>query len=197
MSSADSGHNAEDRPDHPLDLDELLVRVAHGDLEAFGPVYDVTSGHVMGLACKILRDPAQAEEVTQDVLVEVWRTAGRYRPDRGSAMTWVMVLAHRRAVDRVRSDQARTDRERKAALRDQETPYDEVTEQVESKLERQRVRRCLSALTEAQRESLTLAYYDGLTCKEVAQSLSLPLGTVKTRLRDGLIRLRDCLGGGS
>ncbi|MFI1396240.1 ECF RNA polymerase sigma factor SigK [Streptomyces sp. NPDC020681] len=171
-----------------------MVRAGRGDREAFGSVYDVVSGPVMGLVRRVLRDPAQSEEVTQDVLVETWRIAARFRPDRGSAMTWVMVLAHRRAVDRVRSDQARSDREQKAALLDVTTPFDEVTEEVETRLEREQVRRCLRMLTDIQRESVTLAYYQGLTHKEVAQSLELPLGTVKTRLRDGLIRLRDCLG---
>ncbi|MCP3819719.1 ECF RNA polymerase sigma factor SigK [Streptomyces sp. A3M-1-3] len=172
-----------------------MARVASGDRDAFGPVYDAVSGPVMGLVSRILRDPAQAEEVTQDVLVEVWRTSGRFRRERGKAMTWVMVLAHRRAVDRVRSTQALRDREQRAALLEQTTPFDEVTEQVEARLERQEVRRCLRTLTEIQRESVALAYYQGLTYREVARSLSLPLGTVKTRLRDGLIRLRDCLGG--
>ncbi|WP_455359886.1 ECF RNA polymerase sigma factor SigK [Streptomyces sp. SYSU K21746] len=174
-----------------------MDRVAQGDRDAFTPLYDAVSGPVMGLVSRILRDPAQAEEVTQDVLVEVWRTSGRFRRERGRALTWVMVLAHRRAVDRVRSTQALRDREERAALLDRTTPFDDVTEQVETRLEQQEVRRCLRTLTEIQREAVALAYYRGLTYREVARSLSLPLGTVKTRLRDGLIRLRDCLGGGS
>jgi RNA polymerase sigma-70 factor, ECF subfamily len=132
--------------------------------------------------------------VTQEVLIEVWRTAARFQPSRGSAMTWILTLAHRRAVDRVRSAQAATDRERRAALLEQTPAYDEVTEQVEARLEREQVRRCLRGLTELQRQSVTLAYYRGLAYREVAELLAVPLGTVKTRLRDGLIRLRDCLG---
>ncbi|MEU7579811.1 sigma-70 family RNA polymerase sigma factor [Streptomyces sp. NPDC041068] len=172
----------------------LLTEVARGDQGSFSRVYDAVSGPVLGLVRSVLRDPAQSEEVAQEVLIEVWRTAARFRPDKGSAMTWVMTLAHRRAVDRVRSAQARAEREHKAALLDRTPAYDDVTEQVEARLERQRVRRCLRALTELQREAVTLAYYRGLTYREVAQLLTLPLGTVKTRLRDGLIRLRDCLG---
>ncbi|NBE55065.1 sigma-70 family RNA polymerase sigma factor [Streptomyces sp. YC537] len=126
--------------------------------------------------------------------IEVWRKAARFRPDRGSAMTWVLTLAHHRAVDRVRAARAGVEREHRAALLDRMPAYDEVTEQVEARLEQQRVRRCLGALTQLQREAVTLAYYRGLTYREVAQLLTLPLGTVKTRLRDGLIRLRDCLG---
>ncbi|MGP3982293.1 sigma-70 family RNA polymerase sigma factor [Streptomyces sp. KR80] len=176
------------------DLQELLGMVARGDQEAFSRLYDAVAGPVLGLVRGVLRDPAQSEEVAQEVLVEVWRTAARFRPDRGSAMTWVLTLAHRRAVDRVRAAQATTDREHRAALLAQTPAFDEVTEQVEARLEREQVRRCIRTLTELQRQSVTLAYYRGLTYREVAELLSLPLGTVKTRLRDGLIRLRDCLG---
>ncbi|MEV1055337.1 ECF RNA polymerase sigma factor SigK [Streptomyces sp. NPDC049887] len=176
-----------------LGLDELMVLVGRGDQGAFVPVYEAVSGPVLGLVRRVLRDPAQSEEVTQDVLVEVWRTAGRFRPDQGSALTWVLTLAHRRAVDRVRSSQARTERERRVALLESVPPFDDVVEQVESGLEQQQVRRCLQSLTELQRESVVLAYYHGLTYREVAEYLSQPLGTVKARMRDGLMRLRDCL----
>ncbi|MFF3763222.1 sigma-70 family RNA polymerase sigma factor [Streptomyces sp. NPDC001922] len=176
------------------DLEELLVMVARGDQEAFSRVYDAVCGPVLGVVRGVLRDPAQSEEVAQEVMVEVWRTAARFRSDRGSAMTWVLTLAHRRAVDRVRAAQAATDREHRAALLDRTPAFDEVTEQVEARLEREQVRRCMRTLTELQRQSVTLAYYRGHTYREVAELLSLPLGTVKTRLRDGLIRLRDCLG---
>lgn len=176
------------------DLPELMGLIARGDSDAFSQVYDWISGPVLGLVRSVLRDPAQAEEVTQEVLVEVWRRAAHFQPDKGSAMGWVMTLAHRRAVDRVRSAQAATDREQRAALLDRTPAFDEVTEQVEARLEREQVRRCLKTLTELQRQSVTLAYYRGLTYREVAELLALPLGTVKTRLRDGLIRLRDCLG---
>ncbi|MEU6849538.1 sigma-70 family RNA polymerase sigma factor [Actinacidiphila alni] len=176
------------------DLQELLVAVARGDEAAFARIYDAVAGPVLGLVRSVLRDPAQSEEVTQEVLVEVWQTATRFQASRGSAMTWVLTLAHRRAVDRVRSAQASADREHKAALLDRTPAFDEVAEQVESRLEREQVRRCMRTLTELQRQSVTLAYYQGLTYREVAELLAAPLGTVKTRLRDGLIRLRDCLG---
>ncbi|MEV0440821.1 sigma-70 family RNA polymerase sigma factor [Streptomyces spectabilis] len=176
------------------DLQELMARVARGDQQAFSSLYDAVTAPVLGVVRGVLRDHAQSEEVTQEVLVEVWRTAPRYREDRGTAMNWVLTLAHRRAVDRVRSVEAATAREQKAALLTHTPEYDEVSEQVETRLEREQVRRCLRALTEVQRQSVTLAYYRGLTYRQVAELLSLPLGTVKTRLRDGLIRLRDCLG---
>ncbi|MGC4950411.1 sigma-70 family RNA polymerase sigma factor [Streptomyces sp. DT224] len=176
------------------DLQELMVLVARGDQNAFAQVYDAVSGPVLGLVRGVLRDPAQSEEVAQEVWVDVWRTASRFQPARGSAMNWVLTLAHRRAVDRVRSAQASAAREHKAALLDRTPAFDEVTEQVETRLEREQVRRCMRTLSELQRESVTLAYYRGLTYREVAELLAVPLGTIKTRLRDGLIRMRDCLG---
>ncbi|MFI5631771.1 sigma-70 family RNA polymerase sigma factor [Streptomyces sp. NPDC051664] len=176
------------------DLQELLELVARGDQDAFARVYDTVCGPVLGLVRSVLRDPAQSEEVAQEVLVEVWRTAPRFQASRGSAMNWVLTLAHHRAVDRVRSVEATTAREHRAALLDRTPEFDEVTEQVESRLEREQVHRCLRTLTELQRQSVNLAYYRGLTYREVAELLSVPLGTIKTRLRDGLIRLRDCLG---
>ncbi|MEV4946475.1 ECF RNA polymerase sigma factor SigK [Streptomyces sp. NPDC053755] len=178
----------------PADLPELMARVARGDQEAFAGVFDAVSAPVLGVVRAVLRDPAQSEEVTQEVMVDIWRTAARYRPDRGSVMNWALTLAHRRAVDRVRSEQAATDRARRVALLEHTPAYDEVAEEVENRLDRERVRRCLRGLTERQRQSVTLAYYRGLTYREVAELMGLPLGTVKTRMRDGLIRLRDCLG---
>ncbi|MCQ9132249.1 MULTISPECIES: sigma-70 family RNA polymerase sigma factor [Streptomyces] len=181
-------------PSAEPDLEELMARVALGDEKAFASVYDTVVNSVLGVVRAVLRDEAQSEEVAQEVLVEVWRTAPRYRSDRGSAINWILTLAHRRAVDRVRSAEAAAARDHKAALLDHTPEYDHVTEQVEARLEREQVRRCLRTLTEIQRQAVTLAYYRGLTYPQVADALKLPLGTVKTRLRDGLIRLRDCLG---
>jgi len=174
--------------------DELLALVARGDEAAFERLYDVVSGSVFGLIRRVVRDQAQSEEVFQEVMLEVWRTATRFDPDRCSANTWILTLTHRRAVDRVRSAQAATHREDRAARLDPGRPFDEVSEQVDGRLEQRQVRRCLSFLTELQRESVLLAYYQGYSYPEVASLLSIPLGTVKTRMRDGLIRLRDCMG---
>ncbi|WP_433324525.1 ECF RNA polymerase sigma factor SigK [Spirillospora sp. CA-294931] len=176
----------------PPDLAALLDRVARGDQDAFEQVYARLSGPVYGLALRVVRDSAQAEEVAQEVLVELWRKASHYRPSKGSASAWAMTLAHRRAVDRVRSAQAGRDRE--ARVSPPEPDYDEVSEQVHARLEHQQVRRCLAGLTETQRESITLAYYGGYTYREVAELLGVGLAAIKTRMRDGLIRLRDCLG---
>jgi RNA polymerase sigma-70 factor, ECF subfamily len=173
-------------------LGALLGRVARGDQDAYAAVYDRTAGQVLGLVRSIVRDPAQSEEVTQEVLLDVWRSASRFDAGLGSAAAWVMTLAHRRAVDRVRSEQKAAERELRAAS--SAVAYDEVAEAVEARLDRERVRRCLGSLTELQRESVTLAYYGGYTYREVAGLLGVAIGTVKTRMRDGLIRLRDCLG---
>ncbi len=173
-------------------LDDLISAVALGDERAYEALYDRSCGWVLGTVRRVLRDPAQAEEVMQEVLLEIWRSASRFDPAQGSAVAWVMTIAHRRAVDRVRSERSHATREQRAATA--VIDYDDVTEAVQASLDRERVRRCLGSLTELQRECVGLAYYSGYTYREVAELLSLPPGTVKTRMRDGLIRLRDCLG---
>jgi RNA polymerase sigma-70 factor (ECF subfamily) len=177
-------------------LEGLLALVAGGDEQAFAELYGRVAPAVFGLVARVVRDPAQAEEVTQEVFVELWRTASRFDPARGTARSWVMTCAHRRAVDRVRSAERAARRDDLAGRRDQGRPYDEVVEQVETGLERERVRRGLAALTDLQREAVVLAYYGGYTHRQIAELLGVPSGTVKTRLRDGLLRLRDHLGVG-
>ncbi|MEV6201469.1 ECF RNA polymerase sigma factor SigK [Streptomyces sp. NPDC051771] len=176
------------------DLADVMREVARGDKQAFSTLYDALAPLVFGVVLRVVRDRSQSEEVTQEVMIELWCQAARYEPTAGSVTTWAATIAHRRAVDRVRSAQASSDREHAQAARDHTTPFDEVAEQVETRLESERVRRCLRGLTEIQREAVTLAYYQGLTYREVAQSLQTPLPTIKTRMRDGLIRLRDCMG---
>ncbi|WP_051084820.1 sigma-70 family RNA polymerase sigma factor [Kribbella catacumbae] len=173
---------------------DLMARVARGDADAFAQLYDLMAPRVYGLIRRVLRNPAQSEEVTQEVMVEVWRTATRYDADRGSLTSWILTMAHRRAIDRVRSEQSSTDREQAVAAASSITEYDEVAEAVTTNLEVEQVRHCLSSLTELQRESVTLAYYGGYSYREVAELLDAKLATIKARMRDGLIRLRDCLG---
>ena len=174
-------------------LSDLLVQVACGDENAFAGLYDRMVAPVHGLARRVVRDPARAEEITQEVFLQVWRTASRFQPERGSARSWLLTLAHRRAVDVVRHDQASTNREARydwGGGRDTDVVDDEVT----MRLEHEQVRRCLGSLTELQREAVTLAYYGGYTYGEVSSLLAVNPATIKTRMRDGLIRLRDCLG---
>ena len=176
------------------DLAALLAEVAKGDQAAFEAVYDRVAAPVFGTVRSVVRDPSLSEEVTQEVFVEVWRAASRFDAGKGSPMAWVATIAHRRAEDRVRSEQRAAERHRRAAS--SLIAYDDVAETVEDNLDRERVRRCLRTLTDLQREAVTLAYYGGYTYREVANLLRVPAGTVNTRMRDGLIRLRDCLGVG-
>jgi RNA polymerase sigma-70 factor, ECF subfamily len=192
MCAARSEQEPAERAD--ADLDTLLTHVAKGDQAAFEALYDQLAASVYGLIRKVLRNPSQAEEVTQEVLLEVWRSASRFDPARGSAATWVLTIAHRRAIDRVRAEEAATAREQRSA----QVPaaIDEVAETVEASMDAERLRRCLTGLTELQRESITLAYYGGYSYAQVAALLDTALGTIKTRIRDGLTRLRACLGVG-
>ena len=181
----------EPAPEYEPDLAAQLVLVSRGDHRAFELVYGELAGPVYGVVRQVLRDPAQSEEVAQEVLLEIWRTASRFDPARGSAAAWALTIAHRRAVDRVRSENASSRREQKAA--EPEPAEDDVAETVAATLERQRVRRCMGGLTELQRESIKLAYYSGYSYPQVAKLLGVALSTVKTRIRDGLIRMRDCM----
>jgi RNA polymerase sigma-70 factor (ECF subfamily) len=173
--------------------DALLNRVARGDEKAFAALYDALAPAVLGLVRRVLRDPARSEEVAQEVFLQVWQQAHRYDADLGRGKTWVLTLAHRRAVDAVRRDQAAADRDQRYD-RARTPEHDEVVEEVTTRLEHEQVRRCLGSLTELQRQAVDLAYYRGYTYAEVASLLEANPATVKTRMRDGLIRLRDCLG---
>lgn len=174
------------------ELRALLSQVARGDMEAFEAVCHQIGAPVFGTVRAVVRDLPQSEEVVQEVLVEVWRCASRFDADRGSAMAWITTIAHRRAVDRVRSERRSAERELRAASH--AIAYDDVAETAEANLEAERVRRCLGSLTDLQRQAVTLAYYGGYTYRQVAALLGVAAGTVSTRMRDGLIRLRDCLG---
>jgi RNA polymerase sigma-70 factor (ECF subfamily) len=183
-----------DVPDPAASPEALLARVARGDERAFELLYDSLVGTVHGLVLQVVRSPAHAEEVTQEVFVEAWRTAARFDAGRGSVRAWITTMARRRAIDRVRAAQASTDRDVRVGASSLERDVDVTSDAVEVRLEQQQVRRCMGGLTDLQREAVTLAFYRGHTHREVSGLLDVPLGTVKTRLRDGLIRLRDCLG---
>ncbi len=180
--------------DKPATKETLLAQIAGGDQAAFGALYDEISPRVFGLIRRLLVDPAQSEEVTQEVFLEIWQNASRYEPSKGGASTWILTMAHRRAVDRIRSSQSGRDRDVRIGIRDYVSDYDNVADTVETTIEHERVKEAMSQLTELQRQAVTLAYYGGFSHSEVAAMLSVPIGTVKTRLRDGMIRLRDELG---
>jgi RNA polymerase sigma-70 factor (ECF subfamily) len=177
-------------------LADLLRRSGRGDQAAFAELYDATARRALWLAVRVVRDPAQAEEVTQEAYLEVWRKSTRFDPARGSALSWVLTIVHRKAVDRVRSAEASTRRDRDYHQQNQPVDHDSTAEAAEASLEARRVRGALAHLTEVQREALELAYFGGYTHTEVATMLDLPVGTAKTRIRDGLIRLRDAMGVG-
>jgi RNA polymerase sigma-70 factor (ECF subfamily) len=173
---------------------ELLARVGRGDRQAFSALYDEMAPRVLGLVTRLLRDPAQSEEVTQEIFLEIWRTSSRFDPNKGGASTWILTMTHRRAVDRVRASQASRDRDVKVGIRDLDADYDHVAESVEVRIEHERVEKAMARLTDMQRQAITLSYYGGYSNSEVAEILSVPIGTIKTRIRDGMIRLRDEMG---
>ena len=175
-------------------LTDLLSRIARQDRTAFALFYEQTSKRVYGLARRVLIDPELSEDATQEVYLQVWNTADRFNPSLGSPMAWLMTLAHRRAVDKVRSEQSATDREARYGAATQTVDHDDVVDTVTQRLEAESVVRCLDTLTATQQESVKLAYYGGLTYREVAERLGVAVPTIKSRIRDGLLRLKTCLG---
>lgn len=184
--------------DTPADLSKrlagLLARIAGGDQAAFAEFYQLTSRRVFGMARRVLIDPELSEDSTQEVFLQVWQNAAKFNPEAGSPLSWLMTISHRRAVDKVRSSQSATDREAKYGASSQDVDHDSVSAEVDSRLEAEAVVRCLETLTDTQQESVRLAYYGGLTYREVAEKLNAAVPTIKSRIRDGLIRLKTCLG---
>jgi RNA polymerase sigma-70 factor, ECF subfamily len=176
------------------DLAALLRQVALRDVDAFATFYDLTRARVFGLVTRVLRDPGYSEETTQDIYLQVWRSAANYDPKAGSPLAWLLTVAHRRAVDRVRSEQAAGQRESRYGAANVEPPSDQVADAVILRDERRQVTDCLDSLTDVQRECIQLAYYDGLTYVQVSDRLSANLATIKSRMRDGIRGLRKCLG---
>ncbi len=179
-------------------LDELMRRVGTGDGDALAEVYDVTASRAFGLALRVVRNRSLAEDVTQDAYLEIWRKSGSFDPTRGTAMGWILMLVHGKAVNCVRSAQARSNRDEAYAREDLQaertTSQDPTGDQVLAASEGMRVRLALAQLTVVQRQSIELAYFDAYTCTEIARITQVPLGTAKSRMRDGLIRLRDLMG---
>lgn len=171
------------------------MTAASGDQLSFAALYDATAPRVFGMVLRVLRDRAHAEEVTQEVFLQVWRTASSFDPSRGSALAWLLTLAHRRAVDRVRSVSAQSNRDVVYESLHTETPFDSTAESAQGRMEATEVRAALGTLSPIQRDAVELAFLDGLSHQEVSVRLGVPLGTAKTRIRDGLRRMRDELGG--
>ncbi|MEE2570693.1 ECF RNA polymerase sigma factor SigK [Pseudarthrobacter sp. J64] len=174
-------------------LGALLGQIAGGDRAAFAEFYRLTSRRVFGMARRVLIDPELSEDATQEVYLQVWQNASTFNPATGSPLAWLTTISHRRAVDKVRSAQSATDREAKYGANSQEIEHDSVSDEVGSRLEAEAVVRCLETLTATQQESVRLAYYGGLTYREVAERLNSAIPTIKSRIRDGLIRLKTCL----
>lgn len=171
----------------------LMERVGAGDTAAFEALYGEVAPLVYGTATKVLRDSHHAAEVTQEVLVEIWRNASGFDPVSGSVTSWAATIAHRRAVDRVRSVQSQRERDERAGIENYDPPRDAVVEQTEQSMERQVLLECLDTLSDLQRSTVQKAYYDSLTYRQVAERAGLALATVKSRIRDGLKKLRQCL----
>ncbi|WP_424809692.1 sigma-70 family RNA polymerase sigma factor [Rhodococcus sp. 27YEA15] len=188
-SAARSARIAEAR-----ELAVILGNVAGGDQTAFAEFYDRTVARVYGMVLRVLRDPGYSEEATQEVYLQAWRNADSFDPAKGSALSWLLTLAHRRAVDRVRSEQSGTQRQQLYDTTSVTPEFDVVSEEVTRRDEHRAVTECLDTLTDTQRQSVTLAYYGGRTYREVAEDLGVAIPTIKSRIRDGLLRLRGCLG---
>jgi RNA polymerase sigma-70 factor, ECF subfamily len=182
--------------DPQAELVDLMARSALGDHAAFAELYDLTSRRIHGVVLRVLRSPEHAEEVTQEVYVEVWQQSARYTQARGSVVAWMATMAHRRAVDRVRSVSSEVNRDHRYAYQSIDPDVDRVWDSVAQRHDVDRVRDAMHLLTPIQRQALTLAYFDGLTQSQIAELLELPLGTVKTRIRDALKRLGESLAGG-
>lgn len=187
-------HNLAERAPEALDLGDLITRTACGEESALRDLYDRTAGLVHGLALRIIGDPAAAEEVTEDVYLQVWRQAERYDPSRGAPLSWLLTVTRSRAIDRRRAGAG--DASRRAPLAEAvDLPSPGPGPEVEvAVVERQHlVRRALAALVPEQRRVIELAYFGGLSHSEIAQAFRQPLGTVKTRVRLGMERLREAL----
>ena len=191
IDGVDVPEDGADAVDH---AGQLLLRVADGDQDAFARLYDMLSPRAFGLILRVLVDRSQSEEVLQEVFLEIWQSAARFAPNKGQGRSWVLTIAHRRAVDRVRSAQASTDRDVRAGFRDMDVAHDGVAEEVELRIEGRRVSEALATLPDPQREAITLAYFGGYSQSEIAALVGAPLGTIKTRMRDGLSRLRVEMG---
>jgi RNA polymerase sigma-70 factor (ECF subfamily) len=181
-------------PGRPQITDEDLIRaVARGDERAFASLFDSYSSRLFGFLLRMLKIEAEAEEVLQEVFMQVWQRAADFDEARGRAFTWIVTIARSRALDRLRTRRSNDRKDTVAFCEMQEYGPGGLEDVIRSE-EREMVRRALGELSEVQRQTILLAYYEGLTHPEIAERLGTPLGTVKTRTRDGLGKLRKILG---
>lgn len=179
----------------PAELADLIERTALKDVPAFGEVYDALARRVFGLIVRVIDNRALAEEIHQDVFLEMWNKAGAFDRSRGSASTWALTIAHRRAIDGVRARRAHRERDHSAGLRDIALSVEDVSESVMHREDARRLRQALETLSERERLLLHLAYSEGRSQSEIAALTGTPLGTVKTVTRTALTRLRATLTG--
>lgn len=181
----------------PSDPESLLRQVARGDEAAFESLLRSFTPLVYGVALRVCEDRSSADDVAQETFLDLWRTAARYDSAKGSAHAWIVTIAHRRAVDRMRAEQSRFNREVRSRALLPMVEFDEVTEAIDAQDERARLRGCLGGLSRIQLESIHLAFFDGLTHSQISVKLQLPLGTAKARVREGLGKLKACMGVGA
>ena len=190
--SEDQGEAAGSVPDDPEHLNKLIAAVARRERGAFEQVFAELTSPVYRLALSVLRDPAQAEEVAQEVLTEIWRTAGRFDPGKSSAVAWSLMITRRRAIDRIRSIATDAERERRTATAT--VSWDQVSETVQDGLDREQVRQSLGTLSDPQRQAILLVFHAGYSFAEAALILEIPIATVKSRVRAAKINLRRSMG---
>jgi len=169
---------------------DVVQRLAAGDRDAVAELYDRHAARIMGLAIRIVRNSSDAEDVVQEVFSQAWRTAPNYQPARGPVAGWLLMMARTRAIDRLRSRQARRDAADGADLDGLPADVAPVSEQLIASQQAARVREAMMTLPVEQRAALELAYFEGLTQTEIAERTQTPLGTVKTRIRTALTSLR-------
>lgn len=181
-------------PDEHARLNHLLVQTAVADKHAFSALYDALAPTVYSVCLSVLRNPALAEEVAQDVFVEVWTSAVKFDPQRGNARSWVGRLAHGRAVDKLRSHVATVQRDDRDSKLEHATFAEPIEDEALNNVEAHFLRRAVDEIGEPHSTAVALAFFDGLTHAELAESTGVPLGTAKTRVRDGVKKLKAILG---
>ncbi|GAA1479917.1 sigma-70 family RNA polymerase sigma factor SigK [Gordonia sinesedis] len=197
MTAGDRGTagRASARSGDASQLQDLLAACARGDRGAFAQLYDLTSARIYGLALRVIRDSGYAEEIVQESYLQYWQKAADYHPGRGSVITWMMTIAHRRAVDRVRTEELHRRRSVEYGASNASVPHAIPLEVVVDREDHHALRRCMDRLTDLQRRTIEMSYFNGLTYPQVAEQTATPLPTIKSRIRDGLRSLRSCLGG--